>query len=81
VPDLVVEILSPSSIARDRGEKREIDAANGVAECWIVDTAARRLEIHVLAGAEFAAALVLERGPVRSTVLPGLDVPAEELIA
>jgi len=81
VPDLVVEILSPSSIARDRGEKREIYAANGVAEYWIVDTATRRLEIHVLSGADFAVPLVFEHGRVRSSVLPGLDVQVEDLFA
>ena len=81
VPDLVVEILSPSSIARDRVEKREIYASNGVAEYWIVDTAARRLEIHVLAGAGFAAPLVIERGPIRSTVLPGIDALVEDLFS
>lgn len=79
VPDLVVEVLSPGSIARDRGEKREIYAANGVTEYWIVDTASRRLEIHLLAGVDFAAPLVRDRGPIPSTALPGLDALVEDL--
>jgi Uma2 family endonuclease len=81
VPHLVVDILSPSSIARDRGEKQGIYASSRVAEYWIVDMPARRLEIHVLSGADFAAPLVIERGPIRSRVLPGIDALVEDLFS
>ena len=46
VPDLVVEILSPSTAQRDRGPKRDIYERNGVREYWLVDP--RRCEIAVL---------------------------------
>ncbi|MFM8412759.1 MAG: Uma2 family endonuclease [Alphaproteobacteria bacterium] len=81
VPDLVVEILSPSSIERDRREKREIYEMNGVAEYWIVDPAERRLEIHVPFDGGFGDPLVLDRGAIRSTVLPGIDASVEDLFS
>ena len=45
VPNLVVEVLSRSTAARDRGRKREIFARYGVPEYWIVDPAVQALEI------------------------------------
>jgi Uma2 family endonuclease len=45
-PDLVVEVLSPSTAGRDRTLKRERYAAFGVAEYWVVDAGRRRIEIY-----------------------------------
>ena len=36
-PDLVAEILSPSTARRDRGVKLDLYARRGVREYWIVD--------------------------------------------
>ena len=38
-PDLVVEILSPSTAHRDRGIKLDLYARSGVRQYWIVDPA------------------------------------------
>ena len=48
VPDLCVEILSPSTAFRDRGVKRERYEKAGIPEYWVVDTDANLVEIHVL---------------------------------
>ena len=37
VPDLVVEILSPSTSKRDEGLKKQLYEQNGVPEYWVVD--------------------------------------------
>lgn len=44
-PDLVVEILSPTTERRDRGIKLKLYASQGVAEYWIVDPDARAVEV------------------------------------
>ena len=73
VPDLVVEVLSAATAARDRSVKRAIYEGNGVREYWLVDT--RRGEIGVLARS--AEGRFVDPGPVagdtlaRSTLLPG----------
>jgi len=41
VPDLVVEVLSPSTRANDLGVKRELYMRAGVRELWLVDPDAR----------------------------------------
>jgi Uma2 family endonuclease len=41
VPDLVVEVLSPGTGMRDRGEKKAIYERNGVREYWLLDPRAR----------------------------------------
>lgn len=46
--DLVVEIISPESIGRDRGEKfREYEEA-GIPEYWLIDPEKRRAEFYQL---------------------------------
>ncbi|HEY4320373.1 MAG TPA: Uma2 family endonuclease [Gemmatimonadales bacterium] len=44
IPLLVVEVLSPSTAARDRGQKRRLYLDAGVEEYWIVDLDARVIE-------------------------------------
>ncbi len=47
-PDLVVEILSPSTAKNDRTRKKASYAAYGVPEYWIVDPFNQTLEQYVL---------------------------------
>ena len=55
-PDLVVEILSPSSVRRDRVLKLRLYERAGVGEYWIVDPVARHVEKYRRDGASLAAA-------------------------
>ncbi len=48
VPDWVCEVLSPSTAARDKVEKRKLYAAHGVRHDWIVDADARTVEAFEL---------------------------------
>ena len=72
-PDSVVEILSPSTSRRDLGIKRERYALFGVREYWIVDPAARSLEILVLQEEKYVSRGVYSGAmSPDSLVLPGL---------
>jgi Uma2 family endonuclease len=53
-PDLIVEVVSPSSIRLDRRTKFDAYEAAGVAEYWIVDTKTRSVEVYTLARGEYA---------------------------
>lgn len=59
-PDLVVEVLSPSTTAEDRGPKRREYEAAGVRELVLVDPDARTVEVFQRVG---DALVPLERGP------------------
>ena len=48
VPDWVCEILSPSTARLDRVEKLPVYAEVGIAHVWLIDPAARTLEILAL---------------------------------
>jgi Uma2 family endonuclease len=47
-PDWLCEVLSPSTIARDRGPKRDIYARENVKHLWLLDPDARLLECFEL---------------------------------
>ncbi|HVG62996.1 MAG TPA: Uma2 family endonuclease [Hyalangium sp.] len=52
-PDWVCEVLSPSTVALDRGVKLRVYARGGVRHVWWVDPEARTLEVLRLEGAHF----------------------------
>jgi len=47
-PDLVVEILSPSTTKRDRVYKKDVYEKCGVQEYWIVNVDSRSVEVYLL---------------------------------
>jgi Uma2 family endonuclease len=52
-PDWVCEVLSPSTAKRDKGEKLPIYAAHGVGHAWLIDPAARTVEVWRLVTARW----------------------------
>ena len=80
VPDLVVEILSPSTRSRDLAEKKDIYARNGVEEYWIIDPRARSLTVFFRDCDSFDGGTTVASGPIPSRLLPGLDATVENLL-
>ena len=80
VPDLIVEILSPSTAPRDRGEKRDIYEQNGVREYWIIDPRQRQLTVFTLVESAFDAGVVYATSDAsRSALLPDLTIDVAAL--
>lgn len=52
-PDLVVEVLSPSTAKHDRGRKKDIYEACGVQEYWIVSPSDKLVEQYLLKNGRF----------------------------
>lgn len=70
-PDLVVEIVSPDSLARDWREKYLEYEAAGVREYWVVDPMAERVEAYALTEEKQQYQRIEEKeGVIHSTALP-----------
>lgn len=78
-PDLLIEILSPSTRSRDETLKAELYARSGVREYWLADPVAETLVIHVLEDGRWVAIGPAERP--ESRVLTGLSIDARKLFA
>ena len=77
-PDLVVEILSPSTSKKDLREKFDLYERSGVREYWVIEPRARWLQVHRLAEGRYASDRSLEEaGEVVSAVLPGFRLDLE----
>ncbi len=79
-PDLVVEILSPTTSSIDRGPKLRAYAKYGVAEYWIVDPAQRAVEVYGLTPEGYQLARDFSQSEVLSSpMLPGFELPVASL--
>ena len=77
-PDLVVEVLSPSTRRRDLGVKAESYLGCGVREYWIVDPADRSLQVWNAEGEGDSRAWNKRRGDrLESVVLQGFAIEAK----
>jgi Uma2 family endonuclease len=81
-PDLVVEVISPSTRRTDRVEKFVEYARAGISEYWIVDPDAQTIEVFVLQDGAYT--LLIKAGPgekARSQLLNGFEVSTDEVFA
>lgn len=79
-PALVVEILSPSTAARDRMRKTRRYAAAGVRHCWLVDPVQQRIDcLRLEQDAYVAVACAEGSGTLVHPDWPGLAIAAGAL--
>lgn len=85
VPDLVIEVLSPSNRERDLVEKLEVHRRHGVPYYWIVDPRARTIQQYVLIGdpyqeGRFGTATTLRNGDMLTCPLfPDVTTPVSRI--
>lgn len=75
-PDLVVEVLSPSTAAKDRKHKRRLYEAAGVPQYLLIDPANRFVESYLLGDdGRYPEPEVLDAGDILSVqIAPGLNL-------
>lgn len=79
-PDLVVEILSPSTAQYDLGYKMELYARHDVKEYWIGDCDAATIRVLLLTDGAFVTAGVYGRGDtLTSPTLPGFSLAIDNV--
>ncbi|MEX0811722.1 MAG: Uma2 family endonuclease [Chitinophagales bacterium] len=79
-PDLVVEILSPSTQGRDQKDKFELYEEYGVREYWIVSPENRSVILNVLEDGKYKTLRPrIESETLQSVIFPDLKVELKEV--
>jgi Uma2 family endonuclease len=83
MPDLVVEVRSPSTWHHDVGKKREMYELYGLPELWLVDTKGREVRVLRRSGPDAAGfdveVTVAYDEVLTSPQLPGFELPLREV--
>ena len=77
--DLVVEVVSPESVGRDRGEKFYEYAQGGVPEYWLIDPQMEWGEFYRLKEGRYHLAFSGRKGEYHALALPGFWLRVEWL--
>lgn len=79
-PDVVFEILSPATAARDMGSKRDLYEKHGVREYWIFDPSSKTALVYILRNAIYGKADVYSPGDEPAMQLfPEIVLPLNEI--
>lgn len=80
-PDLIIEILSKGTAAKDRGIKKDIYEQFAVREYWIVDPQARSIEVYQMESDRYRLVLLAaEEGIIKSSVLTDLELDISTVV-
>ena len=80
-PDMVVEVLSPSTAYHDTMRKYRLYLKAGVREYWIADPESKTVLVHILTDGESSSRTYGETDKVPVTVLDGCVVELAEVFA
>ncbi len=79
-PDLVVEILSKSTAAYDKGIKKEVYEKNGVREYWLVDPRTKTVEVYSYFNQRYSLSGYFEEtDKLKSVALEGFEMELADI--
>ncbi len=79
-PDLIVEVISPSSVRLDRHKKFAAYEEAGVSEYWLVDPKARLVEVYTLVDGEYSLlGQFVDDEVMQSQLLAGFSLVVQRL--
>ncbi len=79
-PDLVVEIVSPGSVDKDRVLKKGVYERFAVKEYWLVDPGHQKVEVYRMENNRYVSFSSAEKqGIVTSSVLPGFELEVSRI--
>jgi len=79
VPDMVIEVLSPSTARYDRTLKFKTYLSAGIREYWIVDPTNETLAVHILSQGNYIAHAYTDEDIVPVHVLEGCTINLSEV--
>ncbi len=81
VPDIIVEVISPSTVTTDRVEKFYEYARAGVQEYWMAEPEERTIEIYILREGAYTLGGKYNPGEMaRSGLLAGLEIGVADVL-
>jgi Uma2 family endonuclease len=81
IPDLVIEIISPSSMLKDRVDKKNLYERLNIKEYWIIDPQYQDIEIYTVQNGryELYSSVTMVEGELKSTIFEGIAINLTEL--
>lgn len=81
IPDLMIEIISPSSVLRDRVDKKNLYERLNVKEYWIIDPQYQDIEVYTVQNGryELYSGVTMFEGELKSSIFEGLTINLAEL--
>ena len=80
-PDLIAEILSPSTAEYDKVVKFNQYLQAGVREYWIVDPDSKTVSVHILKDAEYVVRQFAQGDTIKVHVLDGCEIVLSHVFA
>ena len=80
-PDMIIEVLSPSTARHDRWMKYNLYKSARVQEYWMVDPDTKIVSVNVLTAGEYVGKAYSDTDTAPVTVLPGCTINLSDVFA